>query len=71
MKQEPELLNKIIMRLLIGEAIPTEEGESLGKSESEITPALDRLRGDDTIECMAGLWGLTGSFKVKVAAHGK
>jgi len=66
-ERKPELLNKIVMRLLSSEATSTEVGESLGKSESEILPALDRLRRDGTIECMAGYWAVTESFKAKVS----
>jgi len=60
------LLNKIIMRLLSAEATSIEIGDSLGKSESEILPALDTLRRQGTIECMAGQWEVTESFKAKM-----
>jgi len=64
-----ELRNKIIARLLSGEASSKEVGESLGKSESELLPALDELRRDGTAECMAGHWAITEFFKNKMASQ--
>ena len=63
-----ELLNKIIARLLSGEATSKEVGASLGKSESEVLPALDQLRRDGTVECVAGQWAVTESFKSRLAS---
>ena len=61
-----ELVNRIIARLLSGEASSKDVSESLGKSESEILPALDQLRRDGTLECMAGQWAVTELFKTKM-----
>lgn len=60
---DPELSNRIIQKLLSNSATVAEIAQAVGAAEYNVLNALDTLRANGHVQCMAGQWSIGERFQ--------